>query len=280
MGVWAVVKADAYGLDCQAVAQALAGVVEGFCVFSLGEAASAELWRKTGRPVITLGPPQWLDPRPYLDEHVRPAVSTIEEARALKPANPILCVDTGMQRFACPAAQIDDVIRAGEIKEAFTHAVTPAQAKRLVELLGGRGLRLHAAASALLDQPAAWLDAVRPGLAIYRGAVRIESPLVEVHSSSGPVGYTGFTVPRHGVILCGYAHGLRKAPCLINGQRRRILEVGMQSAYVEVGETDRVGDPVVLLGDGLESDEIAPDWGSTPHEVLLRLAGPAIKEYR
>ena len=45
-----------------------------------------------------------------------------------RDARPILCVDTGMQRFACAREQIDDVIRAGAIDEAFTHAVTLEQA--------------------------------------------------------------------------------------------------------------------------------------------------------
>ena len=35
---------------------------------------------------------------------------------------------------------------------------------------------LHAAASSLLDDPAARLDAVRPGLACYRGVVRVAPP--------------------------------------------------------------------------------------------------------
>ena len=65
--------------------------------------------------------------------------------------------------------------------------------------------RLHAAGTALLGIPEARLDAVRPGLALYRGAVRVSAPLAEVHASAGPVGYSGFTpsTGRHGVILAG-----------------------------------------------------------------------------
>jgi alanine racemase len=59
---------------------------------------------------------------------------------------------------------------------------------------------------------------------------------------------------------------------MVNGNRRRILEVGMQSAYVEIGKSDRVGDEVVLLGEGLSELEVAGAWGTTEHECLTRLA--------
>lgn len=270
--VLAVIKADAYGLGASAVAEALKDVVAGFAVFSLEEAAAIGLWQRTGKPAIALGPPQTLDPRAWIEQHVRPAVATVEQAQALRDARPILCVDTGMQRFSCPADRIDAVIAAGRIDEAFTHAPAMEHVQGFQQLIGGKVSRLHAAASSLLDQPGAWLDAVRPGLALCRDAVTVAAPLVEVHDSAGPVGYGGFTARRHGVILCGYSHGLRRGPCLINGQARRILEVGMQSAYVEAGTNDRAGDSVTLLGPGLPPEKTAAEWHCTPHEVLLRLA--------
>jgi len=132
----------------------------------------------------------------------------------------------------------------------------------------------HAAGTALLEDDWSWLDAVRPGLALYRGAARVSARLVEVRDSTGPAGYTGFVVSRHGVVLCGYSQGLRPAgPCLVNGRRSRVLEVGMQSAFVQCGAGDRVGDEVVLLGDGVGEDEVAGAWGTTPHNVLTTLAG-------
>lgn len=279
VALYAVIKADAYGLGAGLVAEAIGDLVDGWCVFSLAEAIEAQLWQRTRKPVIALGPPLSLEPEEYLVHHVRPAVSNAEEARLLRQADPVLCVDTGMQRFACGAEQIDEVIEAGQIREAFTHATRMEHVQRLVELTQGRGLKLHAAASSLLDRPEARLDAVRPGLALYRGAVRVSAPLVEVHQSRGPVGYTGFSAQRHGVILAGYARGLHAGPCLVNGQCRQIPEVGMQSAYVELGPEERVGDEVVLLGDDLLPDHLAPAWASTPHEVLLRLSKAGRRTY-
>ncbi|MGE5607701.1 MAG: alanine racemase [Bacillota bacterium] len=269
----AVVKADAYGLGAAKVAESLADLVDGWCVFSLAEATEARLWQRTGKPTILLGPPTSLDPQDYLPHHARPAISTLEQAQALRAADPLLSVDTGMQRFACPPAQIDAVLNAGQCREAFTHATRIEHVHRLVELVGGLGLRLHAAASGLLDIPEARLDAVRPGLMLYRNTMRVSVPLIEAKDTTGPVGYTGFVWPRIGVILCGYSQGLRKGPCLINGQRRYIPEVGMQTAYVQLQPGDRVGDEVVLLGDTLMPEDLAAEWVCTPHQVLCTLAG-------
>ena len=52
VAVIAVVKADAYGLGAARVADALADVVDEFCVFSLDEAAEADLLKRTGKPIL------------------------------------------------------------------------------------------------------------------------------------------------------------------------------------------------------------------------------------
>jgi alanine racemase len=242
-------------------------------VFSLQEAADVRRSDTTDKPILALGPPTTLDPVEYQRYQARPAVSTLAQAEALRSADPILCVDTGMQRFSCPAEDIGAIVRSGACREAFTHATKIEHVRTLKKLMGGSGFKLQAAASSLLNEPEAWLDGVRPGLALYREAVKVWAPLVEVRSSRGPVGYSEFSSQRHGVIVCGYSKGLRKGPCLVNGQMRQIREVGMQSAFVEVGEEDRVGDEVVLLGDDLDPQTVAAEWACTPHEVLVRMGG-------
>jgi alanine racemase len=285
VAVIAVVKADAYGLGAPSVAEALADLVDEFCVFSLEEAIEADLLKLTGKPVLALSPPQTLDPDDYLRHGVRPSVSSTEQAKALRRARCVLSVDTGMQRFACPPDEVGRALDAGACVEAMTHAARVDAVRKLEQLVGGsrrQSLRLHAAGTALLGIPEARLDAVRPGLALYRGAVRVSAPLAEVHASAGPVGYSGFTpsTGRHGVILAGYSHGVRRGPCLIDGRPSRVLEVGMQSAYVECSAHDRAGDEVVLLGDGLTEDAIALAWGTTPQLVLVELCGAGEREYR
>jgi alanine racemase len=50
------------------------------------------------------------------------------------------------------------------------------------------------------------------------------------------------------------------------------MEVGMQSAYVTLHESDRAGDEVILLGEGLTQADIAFAWGVTPHHALMVMA--------
>lgn len=268
----AVVKADAYGLGAAQVIAALRDLADGFCFFSFAEATAADCWRVAGRPGIVMGPPGDVPAERWRELHVRPAVATPADAEHLVAAEPVLMVDTGQQRFACPLELVDEALRRGSIREAMTHASTIEQVRRFTDIVGGRGLTLHAAGTALLDESAARLDAVRPGLALYRGAMRVGTRLVEVRDLRGPAGYTGFSVPRAGVILCGYANGLRIGPCTVNGRPSRILEVGMQSAFVECAAGDRVGDEVVLLGESVSEDAVAAAWGSPPQTVLVQLA--------
>ena len=276
-----VIKADAYGLGAGEVAEAIRDLAGTFCVFRPREVVDANLWERTARPAIAIGPPDLsMTAADYRAIHVRPAVSTVQQATALREADPLVCVDTGQQRFACPVAEVDAVIRAGDCREAFTHATSLEQVGKFRAAVAGKVGRVHAAGSALLGCREAWLDAVRPGLAVYEGAARVSAPLVEVRKTQGPAGYTGFASRFHGVMVAGYSNGLRPGPCVINGGPSRILEVGMQSAFVELRGDEKVGDEVVRLGDSLSEQRVAESWDTTPHEALLRLAGLGERHYR
>jgi alanine racemase len=276
--VLAVIKADAYGTGAVRISRALADVVLGFCTFSLEEAIAADL-KSTGRPTLVIAQPTSLDPNEFLSAHAHPAVTNVEQATALRKALPAVCVDTGMQRFACPADQLDAVIKAGQCVAAFTHALRIEQVHKLVEWTRDYDLKRHAAGSSLMYEPGAALDAVRPGIALYDGAVRITTRILETHQTKGPAGYTGFTATMHGVIAGGYSHGLRPGVCLINGQTRRILEVGMQSSFVEIDSRDKAGDEVVLFGDSLKLVDASRQSHISAHEMLVRLAFGGEKAY-
>jgi len=271
--VIAVIKANAYGLGAREVVGVLRDVVDGFYCFSFAEAVEAGT-RDTGKSTIAIGLDPSISADDYRSHHVRPAVWDSERAAKMRAARPVLIVDTGQQRFACPREQIDDVIRAGEIDEAFTHATRVEHARMLKDWCGRKQLRLHAAATSLLHEPDARLDAVRPGLALYRDAVRVTTRLLEARDTRGPTGYGGFVsaTGRHGVIPGGFTAGARPGPCRINGQPHRILECGMQTSFVEIGARDKAGDEVILLGDDLTVEEIGAAWNVTPHEVLWRYA--------
>ncbi len=268
----AVVKADAYGLGAARVADALAGVADEFAYFSLDEA------RQVGRAGIVLGPPDG-QPGDYRELHLRPAVGSLDEARRLSTTRPLLNVDSGMQRFGCRADEVNRVLAHQSFDEAFTHAETQGAVAVLVDLCRGRVGRLHAANTALLNCPSAVLDAVRPGVGLYTGAVRVSARLKAVHESSGKIGYTGFQAPRVGIILAGYSNRLRPAPILINGRRQRVLEVGMNTSFVSVADDDRVGDEVVLLGDGLTENDLGKQLGVRPHEILCTYTSLGPRRY-
>jgi len=268
----AVIKADAYGLGAVAVADVLAGIADDFAYFSVQEA------REVGRPGLVLGPPEG-EPAEYRELGLRPSVAGPADAERLAGLPVAVNVDTGMQRFGCAPERLDDLLRRCAAAELFTHTDDAAGAELLATLSRGHSVRLHAASTSLLHCPPAWLDAVRPGLALYRGALRVATRLVAVRDTSGPVGYGGFRCPRVGIILGGYSNHLSPAPVLINGRRQRILEVGMNTSFVSVDAGDRVGDEVVLLGDELSESAVAQELGVRPHEVLCRYSALGPRQY-
>lgn len=274
-----VVKADAYGLGMEAICETIADLAAGFCVFQAREAIAVNLAGRTGKRVLALGPPESSDPSDYIAHGITPTVCNPQQARQLRRAHPALCVDTGMQRFSCPPVDCREAIIAGNCHETFTHATQLSHVEKLKDVTCGFDLLRHAAASSLLHDAGAVLDAVRPGLAMYRNAVGVSSRIVEIHNSGSPAGYSGFTAQRHGIILAGYSHGLRKGPCLINGRKSRLLEVGMQSAFVELDPGDHVGDSVVLLSKDLTEIAISLCWNCSPHEVLTSMSSAATRRY-
>ncbi len=267
-----VVKSDAYGLGATRVTDALADVASEFATFTLAEAQAL------GRPGIVLGPLSG-----PADHHaaigVRPAVGNLAEARAVASIPAALNVDTGMQRFGCPPHRIDAVLAAANIVEAFTHTVTVQGARDLRRLCHGKVARLHAAGSSLLDRSSTWLDAVRPGLALYVGAMTVTTRILAARDLDGPAGYRRFRARRAGVIPCGYAAGFGPGLVLVAGRRRRVLEVGMNTSFIEIGPLDRPGDDVVLLGRPLTEAVVARALACSPHEVLCRFARLAPREY-
>ena len=266
----AVVKANAYGLGASRVAAAIGDLVRGFYVFDAEEAVRYNLHTITGKESIAmLGASN--DAADYVSHHIRPAVWTLERAALLRDARPVLSVDSGQRRFGCPLSDAADILRRAGITEALTHAVTVEQARAFDAATTSAEVFRHAAGTVLIGQTECRFDAVRPGLGLYVGATRVSARLIEVHSGAGPAGYTGFVTPNHGVIRGGYSNGLRPGVCRVNGGRRRVIEVGMQSAFVELDAADRVGDEVVLLGDDLTEAEVAAAWRCTPQEVLARL---------
>lgn len=272
VGLIAVIKADAYGLGAARVADVLAPVVDEFAFFTPQEA------RELGRSGLVLGPPTD-DPAVYRELNLRPAIANRADAARFGKWPVAIKVDTQMQRFGCPPEELDDLAARCNVVDYFCHAVSVNAAQRLRIACDHRGRPMHAAATCLLDEPAVHFDAVRPGLALYRGAVRVTTKLHSVRHTSGPVGYTGFEHSPVGIILAGYSNGLRPGPVVVNGRPQRLLEVGMNTAFLTVDAEDRAGDSVVLLGHELPEATIASHAGVREHEVLCNYTAMGVRQY-
>jgi len=268
----AVIKADAYGLGAVPISEALATVVDEFAYFTIHEA------REVGRPGIILGPPEG-DPAEYRELNLRPCVTNRADAERFAGMPVAVKLDTGMQRFGCRAEDLEDLLNRCSAEDVFTHATGISSVRLLRDVCRCKSQWLHAASTSLLDCPEAWLDGVRPGLALYRGATRVTSRLAVVRETKGGVGYTRFNCPNVGVILAGYCHNLQKAPVVINGRRQQLLEIGMNTSFVSVDPRDRVGDEVVLLGEELGEAELAAHFGCREHEILCRYGSMGPRSY-
>jgi alanine racemase len=268
----AVIKADAYGLGAVRVAEALESIADDLAYFTINEA------REVGRPGLVLGPPEG-EPAEYRELQLRPTVTSRDQAARFADLPVAINVDTGMQRFGCTPDELDDLLACCRAREIFTHANDLASAELLRSIGQGRSLPLHAASTSLLDCPSSWLDAVRPGLALYAGAVRVSATLIAVRATSGRVGYSGFENRHVGIMLGGYANHLQPAPVIINGRVQRILEVGMNTTFVSVDPSDRMGDEVLLLGGQLTEKTLARQLNVRPHEILCRYTAMGVRQY-
>jgi alanine racemase len=162
------------------------------------------------------------------------------------------------------------------------------------------GERCTANSSAVLAWPSSHAQWVRPGLMLYgvspfagrdgpelglRAAMTLSSALIAVKcvEAGGTVGYgRGFVCPETmpiGVVAFGYADGYPRhaatgTPVLVNGVRSQVIgEASMDMLAVDLRPVPaaRVGDPVVLWGEGLPVEEIARAARTIPYELLCRM---------
>lgn len=268
----AVVKADAYGHGAHAAADVLAGVAHEFAYFNLEEAAHL------CQPGIVLGPPMG-EPHEFADLRVRPTISTADEARRYGGIPCSIELDSGMQRFGCSVTELHEFVRTCRVQDVWSHCGNLQSVERMIAATCDLDLPRHASPTCLIDEPRAWLDRVRPGVALYRGALRVSTRLAVARDTYGPAGYTGFECPRVGILLAGYGVGIRPATVLVNGRPQRMLEVGMNCTYISLDRRDKAGDEVVLLGDGLPEAQLAEETNSREHEIMCRYGRIAPRKY-
>lgn len=315
--VWAVLKADAYGHGAPAVARTLERAhVDGFCVALLEEAVEL---REAGimAPIVVMGGHYGSAHEEVVVRGLVPVVHDLGQIEAFArlvrsgvvsgPVDVHLKVDTGMARLgvtmqALPAvaAKLADLPEV-RVRGLMTHlacadaaaveAITEPMVRfdQATALLARHGVRpelRHAANSAALLRGQARLDAVRPGIALFGVAPRVEGealtaelkPVMRVRTevvavrdveAGAPVGYGAtWRAPRAtriATLPMGYADGLSRqlggsnaagaarpgGHVLVRGRRAPIVgAVSMDMTMVDVTDVPgaSVRDEVVVLG--------------------------------
>lgn len=157
--------------------------------------------------------------------------------------------------------------------------------------------RSIANSAGILDWPASHGDWVRPGLLLYgvspnrdrqslaegfQPVMTFSSSLISVKQlrAGDTVGYGAtWACPESmavGIVAAGYGDGYPRharsgTPMLVNGRRAAMIGVAsMDMLAVDLRNVPdaKVGDPVILWGDGLPVEEIAECAGTIPYELL------------
>ncbi len=183
-----------------------------------------------------------------------------------------------------------------------TNTATRTQVELFRSQVNGLGLETSLANSAgILAWPESHADWARPGIMLYgsspligktaeelnlKPVMTLESALIAVHHrrQGEAIGYGGdFVCPEDmpvGVVAIGYGDGYPRhapagTPVLVNGQRVPLVgRVSMDMITVDLRTQPaaRVGDSVVLWGEGLPVDDVAAKAGTISYELLCHVA--------
>ena len=334
--ILASLKADAYGHGAVKVGHTV--LRNGASMLGVATVSEAIPLREAGisAPILVFGYiPAW-----QMREAVRLDVTltlySIEAAQAAsraaqalgRTARAHIKVDSGMGRLGIRAEELESIVHLVRIvrelpglqlEGIFTHFAMAdardqvhtrmqfARFQNVLQVLEQEGIRpplAHAANSAAtLAFPAARLDMVRPGIALFGLHPSEEVPLPETFRpalsfktqvsqvklipageciSYGCAFYTERATTA-AVLPVGYADGFRRAPTnwgsvLIHGQPAPLLgRVCMDQCMVDVSHIPqtRVGDEVVLIGRqgsaSLTAEQVAQRLGTINYEVVSEI---------
>jgi alanine racemase len=327
--ILAVIKNNGYGLGVVAVARAIEAeaAVAGFAVVKLHEAATL---RDAGvrKPILCMGPlgegdlaeAVGRDIQPMVYTPVGPALERIASRQGR--AVPIhVCVDTGIGRVGVPhreaVALLRDLAQTRGVEIAgtmMTFTEDPEfdreQLRRFEALCGALAAegvalgRRHAASSfALFQNPGAFLDMVRPGMAIFgvyseapfralgvmdlRPALALRAPVAYVKQlrAGDSAGYNRAYVAREDVWVAtlpvGHADGLPR-PAAKGGRVKiggrlfpLVATVSASHCIVELGReaVARAGDLATIFDweDGSRPEDLAAGFGGSVYDLLMHL---------
>jgi alanine racemase len=329
--VIAVVKNNAYGLGLDTAAPILDSLV-GVSQLAVVRADEALALRKAGvhKPILLMGPatedelleltPLDVIQSPYRD--VASALLTRVAQRTGRPVRVHLYLDTGMHRMGLPIGQALAWVealsgsRGVRIEGGFTELTEDAdfdrhQATRLRELQAAAresGITiplLHAASSDAIQHQTTetFLDAVRPGLALYGGyvseramergelrpAYRLKARVIRVdHLAAGEgVSYHRRYVADRPIWTAtlavghvdGYPSGAVKG-CEVLANGRLFPVIGTVSAshtIIALGDEQRlnIGDEATLVGPdhaAIHPNEVAKRAGWSEYNMFMHLS--------
>ena len=306
--LWAVVKADGYGHGSVAVGRAaLEAGATTLGVATLGEALELRDALPAAR-VVLLGPATPAETAAARRARIELCVSAgpVPEDVAVH-----LKLDTGMGRWglselAAPGSGVIGLMSHFAVADSDPTFTESQLARFLAATEPYPHLPRHIANSAgTLRHPAAHLDAVRCGIALYgispfgtdpaadglRPALRWESTvaLVKTLAPGESTGYgrrfTATAPTRIGIVPVGYADGFRRdmtgTEVVVAGQRAPVVgTVSMDAVAVVLPAAGGTGDPVTLIGDGVLIEEHARISGTIPYEIACGIVSRAARAER
>jgi alanine racemase len=322
----AVVKANGYGHGSVPLARALADEADAYGVACTEEAMEL---RESGidNPILLMEGP--FEPDEITNAalhgfslviHAQYQVDWLLAAHIYHPLTVWLKVDTGMHRLGIEPARLDRVKASleaspnvGEIvlMSHFACADEPEHAMNQHQRALFEECRPMTAASlansaAVLTQPPAHRQWIRPGIMLYGGCpvaerhpalqpvMAFESRLIAVHelAAGESIGYGARfrcdNPTRVGVVAAGYADGYPRhapdgTPVVVNGRRTRLIgRVSMDMLTVDLSDQPHatVGDRVQLWGAQVLADEVAAASGTIAYELFTHVNRRVHYRYR
>ena len=159
------------------------------------------------------------------------------------------------------------------------------------------GMKAIANSAAIFNFPDSHYDLVRPGIALYgvspikgktasdlnlKPVMTLQTRLVSITKAKkdSSIGYGGRYICSKdmliGVIAMGYGDGYPRTardgtPIIVNNKRCQLVgRVSMDMATIDLSNCldAKVGDPVILWGDGLPIEEVASYTDNIPYDIL------------
>jgi alanine racemase len=304
--LFAVVKANAYGLGAEQVSLAIEDLVYGFCVAIVDEGAQLRIAGIT-KPILVLTPPLNADDIQKAEMYnLTLTVNSLRTARLCKGISCHIKVNTGMNRYGCNLAELGEIIKelnALQVLGVYSHLYCPNDkdksyeqlrlfnhAKDIVKDKCPNALCHIAASGGILLGNDFLFDCVRCGLMLYgytpqgfkkqnlSPALKVYAPLVQVTNIVG--GGVGYNVARKKykrlfTVRAGYADGFERGISL--GEKNLCMDafVAKNGGFsCAIKYNNQIYLPVMT-----DAEAYAKRCNSIPYEVLCRVTARSLKIY-